>query len=669
MKFLHPNFLWALLFLAVPLIIHLFYFRRYKRILFSNTKFLTEIKEEQATKNKLKHLLVLLARMLTVLFLVLAFAQPFIPKNETGDSNEKLISVYLDNSFSMQTEGNGYLLFDEAKTSAQKLIEAYADNNKFQILSNDFEAKHQRIVGKAEALNLLSQIKLSAASQDKELVFEKQKNATKKFEGNSIFYQLSDFQINNALPISDEEIPLNLINFQASTIRNVSIDEVWFDAPMQLLGQNKKVLVKIKNLSEEEQNGSYQLSLNGVAKSIGNYTIRPKDYIIDTLQFTITEDGWNKGKLSINDYPLTFDDNFYFTFFVEKAMDIYCIYEANGDRYPKAVFSANNQVNYSSSASNNVDYAKIEVQDLVVVSNLKSISSGLREALKNYIKAGGQVFFIPNNEGSILSYNQFFASLELGTFSQKIKETRTVSSINLNHDLLNDIFDETPVNMVLPFVNEYFVLSNTPKQTSVMAFADGVNYLSSSSYANGHIYILASALGDAYTNFSQQAIFAPISYKMAILGATGTPISFTIEANTTIILKNMPKNPESLFRLKKDEQEMIPQKSIYDGRVNLSLPGNQLEAAYYEISADDEDYKAEIALNYDRKESDLTFYSLEELEENYLNSNVAVLSNNLAEINDNVKQLEDGQSFWKICVILALIFLAIEILLLRFLPN
>ena len=669
MKFLHPNFLWALLFIAVPLIIHLFYFRRYKRILFSNTKFLTEIKEEQATKNKLKHLLVLLARMLAVLFLVLAFAQPFISSNKIGDSSEKLISVYLDNSFSMQTEGLGYLLFDEAKTTAQKLIEAYADNNKFQILSNDFEAKHQRIIGKAEALNLLSQIKVSAASQDKDLVFEKQKNATKKFEGNRIFYQLSDFQLNNALPTSDEEAHLNLINFEASTIRNVSIQEVWFDAPMQLLGQNKKVLVKISNQSEEEQNGSYQLSLNGVAKSIGNYTIRPNDYIIDTLQFTITQEGWNKGKVSINDYPLTFDDNYFFTFFVEKAMDVYCIYEANGERFPKAVFDGNTQVSYSSSAAGNVDYAKIEAQDLVLISNLKSISSGLSDALMKYVKGGGQLFFIPNNEGSIASYNQFFASVELGTFSQRIKEARTVSSINLQHDLLNDIFDETPTNMVLPIVNEYFTLNTTPKQTSIMAFADGTNYLSSSSYGNGHVYILCSALGEAYTNFSQQAIFAPISHKMAILGAAGAPNSFTIEANTNIVLKDLPKNPESLFRLKKDEQEMIPQKSIYDGRVNLSLPGNQLEATYYEVSADDEDYKAEIALNYDRKESDLTFYSYEDLKENFVNSNVSVLTNNLAEINDNVKQLEDGQSFWKLCIILALLFLAIEILLLRFLSN
>ncbi|MBK8471991.1 MAG: BatA domain-containing protein [Sphingobacteriales bacterium] len=80
MNFLFPAFLAAMAALAIPIIIHLFYFRRFKKIYFSNVKFLREIKEERASRNKLKHYLVLLARLLAVALLVLAFAQPFCPK-------------------------------------------------------------------------------------------------------------------------------------------------------------------------------------------------------------------------------------------------------------------------------------------------------------------------------------------------------------------------------------------------------------------------------------------------------------------------------------------------------------------------------------------------------------------------------------------------------------
>lgn len=669
MSFLHPKFLWALLFMAVPLIIHLFHFRRYKRILFSNTKFLNEIKDEQATKNKLRHLLVLASRMLAVMFLVFAFAQPFIPTNNIGNANEKLISIYLDNSFSMQAEGNGTLLFDEAKTSAQKLIEAYAENNKFQILTNDFEAKHQRIVSKTEALNLLKEVNISAASQQKQLVLDKQNVGANKFEGQKIFYQLSDFQINNDLFEGDTLTQINLVKLTPTNVRNINIDSVWMEAPIQLKNQNNKLLVKITNQSDEEKSGSFQLSLNGEAKSIGNYTIAANSYVVDTLQFTITEENWNKGKISINDYPLTFDDNYFFTFYVENQMNVYCIYESDGDKYPKAVFSNNEQVKYTSNTLNSMNYNTLKDQHLVIVSNLKNIPSGLNEALKSYLEAGGQMLLIPNNESSLPSYNQFLNALNVGRFIKKNNVSTKVNKINFQHEVLNDIFDELPRNLKLPTVNQYFELNNSVKQNDILSFANGTNYLSSSSVANGNIYILSSALGDSYSDFTQQAIFAPMLYKMAVLGVKNINIAYPIEANTSVYLNKLPKNAESLIRMSNEKIEIIPQKSIYNGILLLNFPGDALSNGFYTINNDEEDYRAEVALNYNRNESMLNYFSVEEMKEKYTGMNVNILENNLASLSENVKLLEEGKSFWKICLILALIFIAIEILLLRFLPN
>jgi len=80
MQFLSPGFLWALAALSIPVIIHLFSFRRYKTIYFSNVRFLKQVKEETASRNNIKHWLVLASRLLALLFLIFAFAQPFIPK-------------------------------------------------------------------------------------------------------------------------------------------------------------------------------------------------------------------------------------------------------------------------------------------------------------------------------------------------------------------------------------------------------------------------------------------------------------------------------------------------------------------------------------------------------------------------------------------------------------
>ncbi|MBL0031994.1 MAG: BatA domain-containing protein [Bacteroidetes bacterium] len=82
MQFIYPEFLFALSVLAIPIIIHLFNFRRFKKIYFTNVRFLKEIKQDTQSKSKLKHLLVLLSRLLALTFLVLAFAQPFIPAKQ-----------------------------------------------------------------------------------------------------------------------------------------------------------------------------------------------------------------------------------------------------------------------------------------------------------------------------------------------------------------------------------------------------------------------------------------------------------------------------------------------------------------------------------------------------------------------------------------------------------
>jgi Na+/H+ antiporter NhaD/arsenite permease-like protein len=101
MQFLYPLFLTALAALAIPVIIHLFYFRRFKKVYFTNVRFLKNVKEETSARRKVRDLLVLLARMFALAFLVLGFAQPFIGGDDEVQVGNQSISIFIDNSFSM----------------------------------------------------------------------------------------------------------------------------------------------------------------------------------------------------------------------------------------------------------------------------------------------------------------------------------------------------------------------------------------------------------------------------------------------------------------------------------------------------------------------------------------------------------------------------------------
>ena len=88
MSFINPSFLWAMFAVSVPVIIHLINFRRHKTLYFSNTSFLSDLKKETRTRTKLKQILILIARILTIAMLVIAFAGPFVPYDSTGDQNK-----------------------------------------------------------------------------------------------------------------------------------------------------------------------------------------------------------------------------------------------------------------------------------------------------------------------------------------------------------------------------------------------------------------------------------------------------------------------------------------------------------------------------------------------------------------------------------------------------
>ena len=139
MSFLHPAFLWALTALAIPVLIHLFQLRRFKRIDFPNVRFLAEVSQQTRARKKVQHWLVLLARCLAIAALVLAFAQPYIPgPGGAVKAGPRAVSLFVDDSYSMDGQNANGRLLDQARKSAQDAVMAYGATDRFQLLTGRF---------------------------------------------------------------------------------------------------------------------------------------------------------------------------------------------------------------------------------------------------------------------------------------------------------------------------------------------------------------------------------------------------------------------------------------------------------------------------------------------------------------------------------------------------
>ena len=181
MNFLYPGFLFALFALAIPIIIHLFNFRRYKKVTFSNVKFLKNVKERTQAQSQLKHLLVLIARLLALACLVFVFAQPIILQDDVDNfSGKKAVSIYLDNSFSMNALGDNGNLFETGRQFAYNISEAYGNADEIQLLTNNFAAEQQRLYSKEGISNLLDKAEISASLRDVNQIVTRQLEALNK---------------------------------------------------------------------------------------------------------------------------------------------------------------------------------------------------------------------------------------------------------------------------------------------------------------------------------------------------------------------------------------------------------------------------------------------------------------------------------------------------------
>ena len=133
MQFKHPEILWFLFLLAIPILVHLFQLRRFQKQYFTNVRFLKELSMQTRKSSKIKKWLLLAARLLLLACLIIAFAQPFFKAADSENKGNEMV-ILLDNSYSMQAKGTkGELL----KRAVQDLLENTPENQQFSLITNN----------------------------------------------------------------------------------------------------------------------------------------------------------------------------------------------------------------------------------------------------------------------------------------------------------------------------------------------------------------------------------------------------------------------------------------------------------------------------------------------------------------------------------------------------
>lgn len=673
MSFVYPWFLWALLAIALPIIIHLFHFRRFKTVYFTNVKFLKEVKEQTSARSKLKHLLVLLARIMAVIALVLAFSMPFIPaKNGTSRAGNKDVSIYFDNSFSMSAESEDVRLVEKARTRITEIINAYGVDDRIQILTADFEGRDQRLLSKEDARTRVNEIKVTYKVRSLSKVLLRQKQAVKA--GNNRLkelYIVSDFQknISDLEMYQDSTIDLTIVPLQSVQNQNVAIDSAWFQSPVQSLNQPNPLIVKVRNLSKKEIPGlRMSLQIDNQTRPLGTLNLPALTAIYDTVDVPVLRTGWHEAKLNIADFPVEFDNDYYFTFKVDEQVNILQIYQDQPNQFIQASFADNDYFKATAQQVGQLNYAAFAEYDLVILDELPSVPTGLISELKNYVSNAGNVVLFPHPEANVADYNNLCKQFRANTYTSFEEQERKVSYVNFQEFIFNDVFEERRSNLKLPITSSNYKFSRkaSTQEEVILRYRDGGSFIGKYKMDKGHLFLCAAPLRLDYSDLVKNGeIFVPMLYKMALSATSENKIAYIIGQDEVLETDNRTTTAEMVYKMKGARTSFIPEQRNMGNRMVLGMNNQVQEAGFYNLYLSPKSVLDKFSFNYDRKESYLSFYTPEELVK-LLGNQVAVIEGtNRNDFQEVINAQSKGSPLWKFCLFACLFFLALETALIR----
>ena len=675
MAFTNPLLLFGLFAILVPIIIHLFNFRRYKTVYFSNVKMLEDIKKKTKREQTIQQLVVLALRILGIAALVLAFAQPFIPAKGQKNKHGNLVTVFLDNSYSMEANSENSALLYEAIDAAKSIVNAFDFSDDFVLTTQDFSGEESHILNRDQMLELLDKIQISPNSRSfEDIIAFEQNTSLNSQKSNIIHYYISDFQKNSFNPAklpTDSAANTFLIPMSIEERNNVGIDSCWFLSPVFKVGNQVTLMARIHNYGDKDLNMlPVKLYVNDKQKAMAAIDLKAGDYMDCRMTYNIDETGTHCALLAIEDAPITFDDKLYFTYNVTDNTNIIAIQDKENNRFLQSLYGKDSIFNYQTMPYTQVNYTQLKNCDVVVMSEVPKLSSGLADELSKFVKSGGTLLVLPAKEMD-RSWNQFLSNLGAGTYGSLVKKELKCSHINTESIYFRGALDNQHEQLDMPVTLQHYDIGKSGSQGSeiVMLLENGASMLTVYPVEKGKVILSAVAMNDEFGNTHRHALGFVALHNIGIMSAMQNKLYNVIGADNmqTIPLRSATGDGSITLKSRNSMTEFIPEQRSLGNETALYFHDQVQEGGFYDIVKDGA-IIGTLAFNQNRKESDLNCYDESELKKMSKASgdNVDVIRDGTKDIAKSVTDKLNGKPLWMYFLILSLLCFLAEIAVLRF---
>ena len=664
--------LWGLFALLIPILIHLFNFRRHKLVYFSNTAVLRNIQQENAKTRKLKYLVTLLLRCLFIAALVLAFAFPYQPEKQLNvNASDNLIGIYIDNSMSMKGQSQRTTLIEDARQSARDLVHKLNPSNRYLLMTNSFEIQNEYPMNQEEMLDQLDRMNTDGAPVPMGEVMDRFEMLAKQhgFSTSSLFVY-SDFQENTfdlTAAKADTTMQVVVVPMLPEFTSNIYIDSVWLASPIVQVGLTNDLMVRVVNQGDKEVKGlPVNFTMNGTMAASTTVDLEKNGSAEIGMQFVVENNGEQRCSVSLMDHPITFDDAYDFVIRVKPSLSV--IELGTESSVCSLLFDDDEQFNYALMEPSRFDLGAIAKAQLLIVNETAVMNETLQQTLLDAVSEGASLMVFPSVDDP-KSNRYLYGKLGL-TLMEADTNSTSVEDLALQHAFFSDMILDLPQHPDLPKVKQHIRLKTNGLAMPLLTLQNADPLLMMETVGKGQAFVMATALNPIWSDLADNAIFVPMMVKMAFMGGKMDKMSYTIGMDKMLVLSDLNLEGDRRFLFSNAERtfELMPASEVRNGKVYLYLNDNLPESGFYDLLVNDTLNRV-TAWNESRIESKMVFADRNDIEPQFKKAGfnvAAVLDTSDFATADLVEAMAHQSSQWKLFALIALLALLGEIAVLRF---
>jgi hypothetical protein len=628
MSFLNPLFLFALIAVGLPLLIHLLNLRRPQKVSFSTLAFFQELKNTTIKRIRIKRFLLLFLRLLAIICLALVLARPFLPPALSGGGSAQapaLNAVLLDNSISMSRIGSQGPLIDQAKGLALEIAESAKDEDRFLVQSTNGESGLSTILNKGNYNRSVNEIEVVAAGNfitDRlTTMVEMVREAPYQVKNIFIITDGQQTQLHELQGMDLENVSFTVIDVGAVKVQNTVLTGVSTNTNM--LGVNIPFTLNVKLTNESEVPAANQfVSLEFEDENAGQYSVSlaANESKIFSFEIAPSETGSAKGKIVIEGDEFQADNVHYFTVQVPERRNILWIKPKTSSpefiSYTGAMLSAagenDAQLKYIEETPDILETADLSKFDTILLDGLEEIPEFSFSTLQDYAQNGGGILFFPSEKGSISNYNAFLSEFNVGRFGGLQGEYASFKSIARADEILEDhpafsgLFEkegDEELRFTTPDIYYYFKFLTNGSGTSfdLLDLNNGDVAVHEKRVGEGTLVVSAFGNDPGWTNFAVKPLFAPFYYRLLLYSASSDRGGFADhELGNEFVWQG---NIDAEDVVIKTENDVIkPTTDVVPAGIRVRYPATEWKPGWFTLTDEDRTYI--LSANLPIRESD-----------------------------------------------------------------